>query len=88
MNAQRRKVLKTIVGRLEDMEIRRQLIIEELYEVLAGEQEALGNMPESLQEGERGQQMQEYIDAMEGVHDELDELDLNDLMDQLREICE
>ena len=40
-----------------------------LQTVLDEEEEALGNLPESFQEGERGQQMQEYISIMEEVID-------------------
>ena len=88
MNAQRRKTLKTIVGRLESMERIRQLILDELSEVMDEEMSAYDNMPESLQESERGEKMLEYFDIMESVHDDLDCLDLNSLMDGLRDICE
>ena len=88
MNAQRRKTLKTIVGRLEAMERVRQVILDELSEVMDEEMNAFDNLPESLQESERGEKMMECYDIMEGVHDELDCLDLDSLMDQLREICE
>ena len=88
MNAKRRKSLRAIITKLEALESLRQEIRDQLYEVLDEEQEALDNMPESLQEGERGQQMQEYIDAMDGVHDELDCMDIDELADQLREIVE
>ncbi len=88
MNAKRRKDLKAIITRLELLEQLRQEIRDELYEVLDQEQEALDNLPESLQESERGQQMQEYIEAMENVHDELDCMEIEELTDQLREIVE
>lgn len=51
------------------------------------EQEALDNMPESLQEGERGQQMQEYIDTMDDVLYDVNDIDADSLCDRLREIC-
>lgn len=88
MNAQRRKTLKTIVGRLETLDEMRQLIMDDLQQVMDEEMNAFDNLPESLQESERGEKMMEYFDIMEGVHDELDCLDLDNLMDQLHEICE
>lgn len=88
MNAKRRKSLQAVITKLEALESLRQEIQEELEEIMEEEQEALDNMPESLQEGERGQQMQEYIYAMDGVVDDLDCIGLDDLADQLREICE
>ena len=88
MNALRRKTLKNIVASLEAMDEMRQMILDELYQVMGEEMNAYDNMPESLQESERGQQMLEYYDIIEGVHDELDSLDLDTLMDGIREICE
>ena len=88
MNKVRRKALANIVTMLEQMDELREEIREQLAEIRDEEQEALENMPESLQESEKGEQMQEYIDVMENVTGELDLLDIEDLVDQLREICE
>lgn len=88
MNAKRRKELKAIITRLEALESLRQEIRDELYEILDQEQDALDSMPESLQEGERGQKMQEYIEIMDSVHDDLDCMEIDELTDQLREIAE
>ena len=86
MNAQRRKALRVIITKLEELDSLRQEILERLEEVKGEEEEALGNMPESLQESERGQQMQEYIDIMESATTELEYIDLEGMLDQLREI--
>lgn len=86
MNAKRRKALAAIITRLEELDSLRSEIKEHLEEVKGEEQEALDNMPESLQESERGQQMQEYIDTIESVITELDYIDLEGQIDQLREI--
>ena len=77
MNKARRSTLKAILGQ-----------IEVLQGVLDEEEEALGNLTESLHEGERGQQMQEYIDALEGAIDSLSELDTNDIYQTIEEIAE
>ena len=46
-----------------------------LEEVGDEEQESFDNLPEGLQEGERGEQMQENIDALEEFLDNLEETD-------------
>ena len=88
MNKARRSTLKAILGQIEELTT----TIEEVQEVLQGvldeEEEALGNLTESLHEGERGQQMQEYIDALEGVVDSLGDLDVEDLYSTIEEIAE
>lgn len=88
MNKIRRKTLAQIVAKLEELESLRQEIQEMLEEVKDEEEVALDNMPESLQEGERGQQMQEYIDTMDGVVIDLELMDLDGMADQFREIME
>ena len=86
MNKIRRKELARITEKLEQLDALREEIREELAAVLDEEQEDLDNMPDSLQDGEKGQQMQEYIDTMENVTGELDLMDIEDLVDQLQEI--
>ena len=86
MNKMRRKELARIAAKLEELDALRAEIQEELEAVIEEEQEALENMPESLQEGERGQQMQEYIDAMEYALDDLENFDVESIMDQLQEV--
>lgn len=43
--------------------------------ILSEEQEAYDNMPESLKESERGQAMQEAIDALESAIGSCEEVD-------------
>lgn len=86
MNAKRRKAIKAVITRLEELDSMREEIREQLSEIVTEEQGALDNMPENLKESERGEQMQEYIDAMENVTGELDLIDIESLLDQLREI--
>lgn len=43
-----------------------------IEEVKSDEEEAHDNLPDSLQESERGEQMQEYIDTMDELLRELD----------------
>lgn len=87
MNRIRRKELANVVVLLEELDALREQIREQLSAIQDDEQEALDNMPESIQESEKGEQMQEYIDTMENVTGELDLIDIEDLIDQLQEIC-
>lgn len=88
MNRIRRKSLRTILGQMDELSTVLETVKEALQDVLNEEQEAYDNLPEGLQESGRGQQMQEYIDALEGVVDSLGELDIEDLYGTIEEIAE
>lgn len=88
MNKARRKSLKAIMERIDELTAIIEEVKEHLHGVMDDEEEALCNLPESLQEGERGQQMQEYIDTLEEVIDSLSELDTQDLYEKIEEITE
>lgn len=94
MNNARRKKLNAIYKRVDDLngllsnvkhladELRN-----ELQDEYDGEEESHGNLPESLQEGERGQAMQEAMGAMQTALDALEEVanvtDLDEAMEAL-----
>lgn len=66
MNNARRKEIDKLTAQIEE--------IKEAIEALRDEeQEAFDNMPESLQDGERGEKMQSAIDALEYAADDLQE---------------
>ena len=88
MNRIRRKSLKAILGQMGELSTVLETVKEALQDVLNEEQEAYDNLPEGLQEADRGQQMQEYIEALEGVVDSLGELDIEDLYETVEEIAE
>lgn len=88
MNRIRRKSLRTILGQMDDLSTVLETVKEALQDVLNEEQEAYDNLPEGLQEADRGQQMQEYIETLEGVVDSLGELDIEDLYGTVEEIAE
>ena len=88
MNRIRRKSLRTILGQMDELSTVLETVKEALQDVLNEEQEAYDNLPEGLQESDRGQQMQGYIDALEGVVDSLGELDIEDLYGTIEEIAE
>lgn len=66
MNAQRRKQLSEISDKIE-------LIKEEITFLQEEEQDALDNMPDSLQYSEKGERMQTAIDAMDDILQSLDD---------------
>lgn len=66
MNKTRKKSIDTLMARLEDLRLDVEYLLDE-------EQEAFYNIPESLQESERGEAMQESIDALEEALSNLEE---------------
>lgn len=67
MNKQRRKELTNLIDQLEDVKSK--------IETIKGEEEsAYDNMPESLQDGDNGQRMQDAIDALDYAIDGFDDI--------------
>lgn len=66
MNAARRKAIDKLYMQLEDLKA----AIESLQEE---EQEAFDNLPESLQDTERGEAMQEAVDNLEAAASSIEE---------------
>lgn len=60
MNNARRTKIEKLHSRLRD-------IIDLINELVDEEREAFDNLPESLQEGERGEAMEEAIDCLESA---------------------
>lgn len=87
MNNERRKRLADIVTQLQALPP-----IDEIKSDLEGirddEQEAYDNLPESLQNGERGEQMQAAISAMEEVIDALDGFSTDELVGHIETASE
>ena len=72
MNKARRTQLNRIqeqvarlVGQIEDLKSKVEVLLEQ-------EQEAFDNMPESFQEGEKGERAQEAINAIQNIFDGLE----------------
>ena len=76
MNKQRRKTLKEIRDRL-------QACYEDLDMVFEEEQEAYDNLPDSLQESERGEEMSGNVDFLEELRDSI-----SDICDEIDELIE
>ena len=66
MNKLRRKQLSEIQDKMAELR-------DMIEVVLSDEQEAFDNLPESLQESERGEAMQAAIEAMESAMDSCEE---------------
>lgn len=69
MNNERRKQIDDIISRLE-------MIADDILAVKDAEQEAFDNIPESLQEADRGQTMSDAIDTLENI-------DVQEIIDNL-----
>ena len=68
MNKERRKKLEDLLEQLSTIK-------DEITELAAAEQEAFDNLPESLQEGERGQQMEGNVEILEDAVGNIEEID-------------
>jgi len=66
MNKQRRKELDTIYRKIENL-------LQDLETVCGEEQDAYDNIPENLQDSERGETMYNAIDNMESALSSLEE---------------
>lgn len=62
-------------SRIADVQTQLEALKQDIDDILAEEQEAYDNMPESLQNSERGEAMQEAIDALESAVGSCEELD-------------
>lgn len=72
MNKMNRKQLSALISRIET-------IHEELDEIKDCEEEKFDNMPENLQESDRGETLSEIIDFLDAAAE-----DLNDAVEQIQ----
>lgn len=89
MNNNRRKRLEHIKERIESLmsELTCDLK-EELELILSEEQDCYDNMPESLQNGERGEASQQAIDGIQQAIDELEMLDVETITSNIETAIE
>ena len=83
MNKERRKRIEEASAKIAEAEAALQAAQEIIQEVRDGEESARDNLPESLQDGERGQAMQEAIDALDSALSEIEGVDLSEISSQL-----
>ena len=79
MNAQRRKALADLMDRITKLGKDRDDIKNELETLRDEEQESFDNMPEGLQQGDRGQAMEEAIGELEEAISALEEFDTDSI---------
>ena len=87
MNNIRRKEIKKSIAKLETVISLIEEIAGDLELIQEEEQEAFDNMPEGLQESERGEKMQECVDSFDEILSVLnDEIDLTEIIEKLNEM--
>lgn len=87
MNAKRRNAINSIINDLIDkFEDLKSEAIDQLSEIRDEEQEAYDNLPEALQYSERGENMQDCIDALESFMSDLEDMEIEGTDDLLAEV--
>lgn len=85
MNKERRAKLSKLQERMQELIEQANQLREDIDAVRDEEQEYFDNMPESLQNGEKGEKAQAAIDAMDEAVGYLDELTDSGATDKLEE---
>lgn len=86
MNAKRRNAIESVINELiERFEEIKAEAIDQLSEIRDEEQEAYDNLPEALQDSEKGENMQNCIDALEYFMSDLEnmEIEAGDLLEEV-----
>ena len=87
MNAKRRNAIDSVINELiEKFEEIKAEAIDQLSEIRDEEQEAYDNLPEALQDSERGENMQNCIDALEYFMSDLENMEIEGTDDLIEEI--
>ena len=85
MNNTRRKAIKQVMKRLENVQWQFEEIKAELESIRDEEEEAMYNMPESLQESDRYYAMEEAANNLTEAFDIMEYLDFEELFNYLEE---
>lgn len=85
MNNERRKTLADLHKRLDNLRGEIEAIRDELESIKDEEQEYFDNMPESFQQGERGQRAEEVIGYLETAWYVLEALDFDEILSSIDE---
>ncbi|AUX83203.1 hypothetical protein PBI_BALSA_52 [Microbacterium phage Balsa] len=88
MNAGRRKEIEAIIGKLADLEALKTEIQEAIEQVRDEEQEYYDNMPEGLQQSDRGYKAEEAASQLDEAASMLDDLDIDSLRGNLETAAE
>lgn len=76
MNISRRAEISRLITRLEDLSGEVSDITDEISSVMDEEGEYLSNMPESLQQSERGQTAEAAVDHLVAAYDQINDWDV------------
>lgn len=68
MNAERRKRIDAVIESINKIKEQFVDLRCEISDIKDGEEEAMNNLPESMQDGDRGQAMQDSIDAIDEAY--------------------
>lgn len=79
MNNDRRKTIDSLIREANDLKGQIDSLQEQVEAVLDEEREYFDNMPESLQQGERGQAAEEAVSALEEAANMLGDFCVDDL---------
>lgn len=88
MNKARRKELETLTSLLNDIQAKLEEARELARRVAEDEREYYDNMPEGLQNSEKGEQADTAASALEDVAQELENFDLDNLVSQIETASE
>lgn len=90
MNNARRKQIDKVIAKLDDIRADLFILSEDIEAIKEEEGEAYDNMPESLQESERGERMQEAYYQLDEAFEETDGIasNIEDIIDLLTEVQE
>ena len=83
MNKTDRKAVSALLEQLQDLRSKCEAIGEQITELAEAEREKFDNMPEGLQEGERGQKIDEAATLLEEAACAAQDSDLTNAIDSL-----
>lgn len=85
MNNLRRKAIKAAIAKLEALQEDFNILKEEIENIMDEEQEAMDNVPESLQETDRYYAMEEAVDNLTYAVDVFENFDFEEITSYLEE---
>lgn len=88
MNAAGRKVLTALIDRANDLQEGLETLAQEVRELADAEREKFDALPETLQQGERGQAIENAATALENAADALELCELGDVATELATAAE
>ena len=88
VNAKRRSAIEAVRKLLDQSSALLQQATEEIDAIRDEEQEAYDALPESLQGGDRGDAMQQAIEALDSAFNDLEAINLDDILGALEEAAQ